>query len=65
MKKNTLNKFQKDKSQRKKLKEKLIETEQTEHDARISRRLELEKTSGKDYKKLLSETSKPKPKPET
>ena len=50
-----LEQFEKGKSKSKKLKEKLKETEQEQHEARISRRLELEKASGKDYKKLLSE----------
>ena len=60
-----LENFEKDKSKRKKLNEKLKETEQTEYNARISRRLELEKESGKNYEKLLTEISKPEPKPES
>ena len=60
-----LENFEKDKSKRKKLNEKLKETEQTEHKARISRRLELEKELGKNYEKLLTEISKPEPKPES
>ena len=59
-----LEKFEKSKSKNKKLKEKLKEKEQSSHDARISRRLKLEKTSGKDYDKLLSESSKSEPTPE-
>ena len=34
------------------IKEKLKQTEQEKHEARISRRIELEKASGKDYEKL-------------
>jgi len=62
--KNYLKKFETDESESEKLKEKFTKTEHSKHEARISRRLELEKVSGKDYEKLLSETSKPKPSPE-
>ncbi|MDA0756427.1 MAG: hypothetical protein O3C04_03440 [Crenarchaeota archaeon] len=53
-----LKQFETDTSKRKKLKEKLKDTAQEDHNARISRRLELEKASGKDYKKLLSKIPK-------
>ena len=60
-----LEKFEKGKSKSDKLKEKLKQTEQEKHDARISRRMELEKASGKDYEKLLSEKPEPEKEPES
>ena len=57
-----LEKMEESKSKAKKLSEQKKQAEKDEHEARISRRLELEKSAGKDYEKLLSETRKSEPK---
>ncbi len=62
--KNYLKQFEKGKSKSDKLKEKQKQKEQEKHEARISRRIELEKASGKDYEKLLSEKPEPVKEPE-
>ena len=58
-----LEEMEKSQTQNKKLKDERKQAEELLHKARIARRLELEKASGKDYEKLLSETRKPEPEP--
>ena len=59
-----LEEIEKTNLQNKKLKEELQQNEDALHEARIARRLELEKASGKNYDELLSK-SKPEPAPQT
>jgi hypothetical protein len=59
-----LEEIEKTNLQNKKLKEELQQNEDALHEARIARRLELEKASGKNYDELLSK-SKPEPEPQT
>ena len=51
-----LEEIEKTNAQNKKLKEELRQAEEALHEARIARRLELEKASGKNYEELLPDT---------